>query len=99
MPVLYIAGSPYFDPVRMTIIKPMHNLFLGSAKHILKNVWLKRGLINDSDLNVVQKCVDSMNVPPYIGRIPHKIGSFVSGFTADQFKNWINFFSIIIMLK
>ena len=25
---------PYFDPTRMLIVDPMHNLFLGSAKHI-----------------------------------------------------------------
>ena len=30
----------YFDPIRYCIIDPMHNLFLGTAKHILKNIWL-----------------------------------------------------------
>ena len=25
---------PYFDPIRMLIIDPMHNLFLGSGKHM-----------------------------------------------------------------
>ncbi len=30
----------YFDPVRMVVIDPMHNLFLGSAKHIMKDLWL-----------------------------------------------------------
>ena len=32
-----ILDLPYFDPVRMTIIDPMHNLYLGSAKHVLKD--------------------------------------------------------------
>ena len=31
-----LLDLPYFDPVRMTIIDPMHNLFLGTAKHMLK---------------------------------------------------------------
>ena len=33
---------PYFDPVKMlVIIDPMHNLYLGTAKYIFSNVWLK----------------------------------------------------------
>ena len=32
---------PYFNPSRMLVIDPMHNLLLGTAKHILKDVWLK----------------------------------------------------------
>ena len=32
---------PYFDAPHMLIIDPMHNLFLGSAKHFLK---LEEGL-------------------------------------------------------
>ena len=31
---------PYFDCVRFTVADPMHNLFTGSAKHIMQNVWL-----------------------------------------------------------
>ena len=30
----------YFDCVRFHIVDPMHNLFLGTAKHIMKNIWL-----------------------------------------------------------
>ena len=36
---------PYFNPTRMLAVDPMHNLFLGSAKHILKNVWIKRDIL------------------------------------------------------
>jgi hypothetical protein len=25
----------YFDPIRMTALDPMHNLFLGTAKHMM----------------------------------------------------------------
>ena len=28
----------YFDPIRMTSLDPMHNLFLGTAKHMI-SVW------------------------------------------------------------
>ena len=27
---------PYFDPVKMTVIDPMHNLYLGTAKRVSK---------------------------------------------------------------
>ena len=39
----------YFDPVRMSIIDPMHNLFLGTAKHVLKNIWIKKELITSGN--------------------------------------------------
>jgi len=32
---------PYFDPIRMTIIDPMHNLYLGTAKNVCwQNFWI-----------------------------------------------------------
>ena len=31
---------PYFDCVRFHIVDPMHNLFLGTAKYMVKKVWL-----------------------------------------------------------
>lgn len=37
-----LLDLPYFDTVRMCIIDPMHNLYLGSTKHILKRVWLEQ---------------------------------------------------------
>ena len=40
-----LLDLPYFDPIRVTIIDPMHNLYLGSAKRILKNVWIDKGVI------------------------------------------------------
>lgn len=51
----------------MTIIDPMHNLFLDAAKRMLKNVWI---FSSDADLIVTQNCVDSMQLPAYVGRIP-----------------------------
>ena len=32
----------YFDPIRFTIIDPMHHLFLGTAKYMMKNIWMER---------------------------------------------------------
>lgn len=86
----------YFNPIRMTIIDPMHNLYLGSAKRLL-HIWNEKDLITDSDMIAIQSRIDTIKVPPYVGRIPLKIASSFSGFTADQFKNWTNLFSIIAL--
>ena len=84
---------PYFDPPRMLALDPMHNLFLGTGKHMI-NIWRDRGLICDGHLDGIQKFVNGMKVPCDIGRIPRKIESGFSGFKADQFKSWITLFSI-----
>lgn len=41
----------YFDPVRMTIIDPMHNLVLGTTKHMI-SVWKTHELLNAGWLRV-----------------------------------------------
>lgn len=90
---------PYFDCVRFTIIDPMHNLFLGTSKYILKNIWLSEDspLISRKDMSAIQEIVDSTKLPSTIGRIPHKIESSFSSFTADQWKNWILYFSLVAL--
>lgn len=80
----------------MCIIDPMHNLYLGSAKRLV-NLWMDKGLIKNKDISLIQDRVDSTQVPHYVGRIPHKIASSFSGFTADQFKNWTNLFSLMAL--
>ena len=87
---------PYFDPIRMTIIDHMHNLYLGTAKRILK-VWIEQNLINTKQFDVIQGCVDSVRVPAKLGRIPSKIASSFSSFIADQFKNWTNIYSLFAL--
>ena len=86
---------PYFDAPRMIIVDPMHNLFLGSAKHFLKNILVAQKIINETDVVVIQERVDTLIVPSDIGRIPHKILSGFSSFTADQWKNWVMYYSLI----
>ena len=41
-----LVKLPYFDAPRMAIVDPMHNLFLGSAKHF-KDVWIDKGIIHE----------------------------------------------------
>ena len=86
----------YFDPVRMLAVDPMHNLYLGSGKHMLQ-LWIANGILGSVQLNSLQTKVDGIVTPADIGRSPYKIASGFSGFTADQFKNWITLFSIPAM--
>ena len=88
---------PYFDAPKMLTIDPMHNLFLGSAKHFLKNILVALDYITVAQLDVIEDRVNSFTVPSGIGRIPMKIASGFSNFTADQWKNWVLYFSVIAM--
>ena len=75
----------------MLAIDPMHNLFLSTAKHIIKDVWMSDDtpLLSPSRLCTIQDRIDNICAPPDIGRIPRKIETRFSGYTADQFKNWV----------
>ena len=81
---------PYFDCVRFTIIDPMHNLFLGTAKHLMENIWLNESnpLLSDTQLKRMQQRVDDVEFPSTLGRLPNKIAISFGGFTADQWKTW-----------
>lgn len=77
----------------MLAIDPMHNLFLGTAKRML-NQWLQLHLLPEGRLEVIQETVNNISVPSDVGRIPRKIATGFSGFTADHFKNWVTIYSI-----
>jgi len=40
-----LLDLPYFDPVTFTVIDPMHNLYLGTAKHVFK-LWIEKETLN-----------------------------------------------------
>ena len=84
---------PYFDPIKFITVDPMHCLFLGIAKWIVKRLWVDEGILNQESLKKIQKKMDEFQVPSDLGRIPGKIhcGEGFSNFTADQ---WRIFFSI-----
>ncbi len=47
----------------------MHNLYLGTAKHIVKDIWTRQSIISDKDFEVIQERVNSVVAP---AGIPHK---------------------------
>lgn len=89
-----LSELEYFNPILHTIIDPMHNLFLGTAKRFFKKICLPRGLLREKDLKQIQARVDSVNVPSTIGRIPKKIATAFGGFTAEQWMNWTTVYSL-----
>ncbi|OAD68554.1 hypothetical protein PHYBLDRAFT_63532 [Phycomyces blakesleeanus NRRL 1555(-)] len=68
----------YFDIVHCTIINPMHNPFLGTAKRMLER-WVADGLIDDKKLVAMQKTVEKS---PVVLR---------DVLPLPEFKNWIEF--------
>ena len=84
---------PYFNIVRLHVIDPMHNIFLGLAKHTIKT-WKEKGILQANHFIQVQQKMDSIIPPVKIGRIPRKLESNFSSFTADEWKNWILIYSV-----
>lgn len=89
---------PYFNCVRFHIVDPMHNLFLGTARHMVKNLWIKQGneesIISKAQFFEIQERVDECKVPAGMGRIPNKIAANFCHFKADQWKTWTLVFSV-----
>ena len=74
----------------------MHNLFLGTSKHMLE-VWVKLELLTKNSFDTIEKAASLLSCPNYIGRLPLKIGSLCSGFTADQWKMWTLAYSAVVL--
>lgn len=68
----------------------MHNLFIGIAKHVLKNIWL------DSDKPLVVK-KDLLKIQD--GMMPKKIRNSFGGFTAEQWKSFTVVLSIYALFN
>ena len=87
---------PYFNIIKQHIIDPMHNGYVGTAKHMV-SIWQDLGFLGHAEFEKLQTKVDNMIVPYGIGRIPHKICSKFSGLTADQRCNWTNIYSLYVL--
>ena len=87
---------PYFDIVQYHVIDPMHNLLLGTAKYLM-TMWKDDEILTKTEFDYIQQEVDAIKVPAGVGRIPHKISSKFSGFTADQWKNWLCIYSAVCL--
>ena len=75
----------------------MHNLFLGTAKRVTQTFWLEKQILSTSDLQTIHKRLSNIAVPSDLGRLPQHIESR-STFTAQQWKNWVLYFSCLFDL-
>ena len=87
---------PYFDPVRFTIVDVMHNLFLGTGKHMFK-LWLSLDLLTKENLSEMEEMISTFCVPNYIGKLPINISSNYDGYTAAQWQSWITLYSPVVL--
>jgi hypothetical protein len=91
---------PYMDPIRFAVVDPMHCLFLGIAKWIIKSIFINQNKLSMEQLRIAQKRMDYIELPSDIGRIPPKIAIGNEGFsnlTADQWKTFIMIYSTSIL--
>ena len=44
-----LCRLPYFDTPLFLIVDPMHNMYLGTAKHVVKDIWLGQAIISGKD--------------------------------------------------
>ncbi len=84
---------PYFEPVRMLLVDPMHNLFLGTAKHFTLKILIGHGILTTAKLSVIEQRLAKVRIPVGLGRLPKKIDQGVF-LTAEQWKNWTVHFSV-----
>lgn len=86
----------YFDPVRFTVVDVMHNVFLGTSKHMFK-VWLQLDLMTQENLEQVERKVGLFHIPNSIGRLPINIASNYGGFKAIQWQTWVTVYSPVVL--
>ena len=87
---------PYFDPIRHTVIDFMHNLYLGTGKHLFK-LWVSLGLLGKDELLKVEERCRLFTLPNSVGRLPTNISSNYGGFKAAQWRSWITIYSPIVL--
>ena len=63
---------PYYDAIRYAVIDPMHNLFVGTAKHLM-TIWKDSDILTKNHFKSIQEKIEKVNVPLDVGRIPYKI--------------------------
>ena len=71
----------YYDPIKFVAVDLMHNLLLGTAKHMFCT-WIDLGLLSNSNLEKLDLLISDFVVPNNIGRLPTQIKSNYLSFKA-----------------
>lgn len=91
-----LLALPYFDPVHFTVIDVMHNIYLGTGKHMLE-LWIEKELLTKEKLIQIDSRINKFRVPADVGRVPSSISSSFGAFTANQWRNWITIYSAVVL--
>ncbi|RHZ87212.1 hypothetical protein Glove_39g6 [Diversispora epigaea] len=86
---------------RFITVDPMHCLFLGIAKWIVKRIWVNMRVLSSNNLNNIQKKMNEFQVPADLGQILGKIycGEDFSNFTVDQWRIFISIYATVVLWK
>ena len=78
----------YFDTIRCTVVDPMHNLFLGTAKRMM-DMWIKEGIVTSRHLKEMKSLATTLLIPSEYDVIKSdKIVNKFSGMKAAEWKSW-----------
>ena len=91
-----LLNLPNYDPIQFVAIDIMHNLFLGTAKHMF-SVWVDMGLLSKPTLQLIDQMASKFVVPGNIGRLPVNISSNYSSFKAAQWSSWTLIYSPVVL--
>ncbi|KAG2192673.1 hypothetical protein INT47_009243 [Mucor saturninus] len=86
----------YFEPVRATIVDPMHNLFLGTAKRMMEK-WILCGHLDDNDLCEMQVEANTITLPSEYASLTTKIAKGFPFMKADEWKSWCLIYSPVVL--
>ena len=87
----------YFDPIRCTIIDPMHNLFSGTASRMMHH-WIKERFITKQELEKMEKQLESFSIPPGYTVAKGHIKSGFAGMTSDEWRSWTMVYSVPLLI-
>ena len=60
-----LLALPYFDPVKLTVVDPMHNLFIGTGKHAFK-VWMDLRMFTTAQLKGFESMIGAFHTPAMV---------------------------------
>ncbi|OAD81184.1 hypothetical protein PHYBLDRAFT_161810 [Phycomyces blakesleeanus NRRL 1555(-)] len=86
----------YFNLMECIVINLMPNLYLGTAKRIMKK-WRSSGLITDAHLAEMQLDADKLVLPENYTPLGTKIGRGFPFMKADEWKSWCLVYSPVLL--
>ena len=83
---------PYFDPIISHVVDPMHNLLLGTAKHVFK-VWLEKEILTAYNISEIDSLMNEMGTVSEMGRTTKSMSHFKS-MKAEEWQHWVLVYSL-----